>query len=106
MKAEAATQTSVSQAITKGACPVCAILKDFQWTLAAIVRPQAALRLCNFHTWSLARSRGGSLARSTPGESVSSVFLKMLNRSLAGKVSSDDSLLCHRVREEGSDSLA
>ena len=100
MKAEAARQTSVSQALTKGACPICGILKDFQWTPAAIVRPQAALRLCNFHTWSLARSRGGSLERSTPGESVSSVFLEMLNCSLAAKVNSDDCMLCHRVREE------
>lgn len=100
MKAEAATQTRVSQALTKGACPICGILKDFQWTLAAIVRPQAALRLCNFHTWALVRSRGGSLERSTPGESVSSVFLEMLSGSPAGKVGSDDCALCHRVREE------
>jgi hypothetical protein len=100
VKSEAATQTSVSQAITKGACPICGILKDFQWTLAAIARPQAALRLCNFHTWALARSRGGSLERSTPGESVSSVFLEMLSDSPAGKVSSYDCALCHRVREE------
>lgn len=54
MKAEAATQASVGHALTKGACPICGILKDFQWTLAAIVRPQATLRLCNFHTWALA----------------------------------------------------
>ncbi len=46
------------------------------------------------------RSRGGSLERSTPGESVSSVFLEMLSGSPAGKVSSDDCALCHRVREE------
>ena len=100
MKAEAATQTNVSQALTKGACPICGILKDFQWTLAAVVQPQAALRLCNFHTWALARSRGGSLEHSTPGESVSSVFLEMLSSSPAGKVSSDDCALCHCVREE------
>ncbi len=100
MKAEAATHASVNQALTKGACPICGILRDFQWTLAAIVRPQAALRLCNFHTWALARSRGGSLERSTPGESVSSVFLEMLEGPPAGKVSSDDCALCHRVREE------
>jgi hypothetical protein len=100
VKAEGATQASVSQALTKGTCPICGILKDFQWTLAAIVRPQAALRLCNFHTWSLARSRGGSLERSTPGESVSSVFLEMLKGSPAGKVNSHDCALCNRVREE------
>jgi hypothetical protein len=92
--------TSVSGALTKGACPICGILKDFQWTLAAIVRPQADLRLCNFHAWALARSRGGSLERSTPGESVTSVFLEMLKGTLGGKVNSDDCALCHRVREE------
>jgi hypothetical protein len=90
VKAEVATLSSVSQALTKGACP----------TLAAIMRPQAVLRLCNFHTWALARSRGGSLERSTPGENISSVFLEMLKRSPACKVSSDDCALCHRVREE------
>jgi hypothetical protein len=101
MKAEAATQaTSVSQALTKGACPICGMLKDFQWTLATVVKPNADLRLCNFHTWAIARSRGGSLGRSTPGESVTSVFLEMLKGSSEGKVSGVDCSLCHRVREE------
>lgn len=101
MKTEASIPaTSVGQALTKGACPICGILKDFQWTLAAIVRPQTDLRLCNFHTWALARSRGGSLERSTPGESVTSVFLDMLKGPLIGKVSSDECVLCHRVLEE------
>jgi hypothetical protein len=101
MKTEASIPaTSVSQALTKAACPICGSLKDFQWTLAAIVRPQADLRLCNFHTWALARSRGGLLERSTPGETVSGVFLEMLKGSLGGKVTSDDCVLCHRVRDE------
>ena len=87
MKREAAAQaTSVSQVLVKGACPICGILKDSQWTLATVVRPNASLRLCNFHTGALARSRGGSLERSTPGESVTSVFLDMLKDSPAGKV--------------------
>ena len=101
MKAEASTHaTTVSQALTKGTCPICEILKDFQWTLAETARPQADLRLCNFHTWALARSRGGSLERSTPGESVTTVFLEMLKGPLAGKVGSDECVLCHRVLEE------
>ena len=101
MRTETSTPvTTVSQALTKGACPICAILKDFQWTLAEASRPQAGLRLCNFHTWALARSRGGSLERSTPGESVTTVFLEMLKGPLAGKVSSDECALCHRVLEE------
>jgi len=50
MKAEAsAPGANVSQALTKGACPICAILKDFQWTLAETARPQSDLRVCNFH---------------------------------------------------------
>jgi hypothetical protein len=91
--------TGVSQALTKGACPICGILKDFQWTLADSVRPQADLRLCNFHGWALARSRG-SVARSTPGESVTGLFLEMLKGPLAGKASSDECVLCRRVLEE------
>jgi hypothetical protein len=101
MKAEASAQaTSISQALIKGACPICGILKDFQWTLATVVKPNASLRLCNFHTWALARSRGGSLERSTPGESVTSIFLEMLKGSPAGRVNSADCSLCHRVCEE------
>jgi hypothetical protein len=101
MKAEASanTATSVSQALTKGACPICGILKDFQWTLADSVPPQADLRLCNFHGWALARSRG-SLARSTPGESVTRLFLEMLKGPLPGKTGNDECVLCQRVSEE------
>jgi hypothetical protein len=99
MKAEAATQASVSQAPTKGSCPMCGTLRDFQWKPAAVVQPQAALHLCNFQTWALARSRG-SLELSTPGESLSSVFLERLKRSPAAGASSEDCALCHRVREE------
>lgn len=100
MKAEASIPgTGVSQALTKGTCPICAILKEFQWTLAETARPQAHLRLCNYHGWTLARSRG-KLSRSTPGESVTNVFLEMLKAPLAGKVTSEECTLCHRVLEE------
>lgn len=100
MKTEAAVAaTSLSQALTKGTCPICGILKDFQWTLAESTKPQAGLRLCNFHVWALARSRD-SLARSTPGEAVTNVFLEMLQGPLLGKVSSDECALCRRVLEE------
>jgi hypothetical protein len=90
---------TVSQALAKGTCPICEILKDFQWTLAEAARPEPNLRLCNFHVWSLARSRG-KLSRSTPGETVSNVFLALLKGPLAGKARSEDCALCHRVLEE------
>ncbi len=100
MKAEASTAgANVSQALTKGTCPICAILKDFQWTLVETTRPQSDLRVCNFHGWALARSRA-KLSRSTPGESVTTVFLEMLKPPLVGKVNSEECTLCHRVVEE------
>ncbi|MGA8151426.1 MAG: hypothetical protein WB952_10795 [Terriglobales bacterium] len=100
MKAEASTVgANVSQALTKGTCPICTILKDFQWILAETARPQSDLRICNFHGWALARSRA-KLSRSTPGESVTTIFLEMLKPPLLGKVKSDECTLCHRVMEE------
>jgi hypothetical protein len=100
MKAEAIpVGTSINRALVKGTCPVCGILKEFQWTLVETTRPQPDLRLCNFHGWAMARSRGKP-SRSTPGETVANVFLEMLKKPLAGKVGSDECSLCHRVLEE------
>jgi hypothetical protein len=100
MKAEAiSTGIGINQALTKGSCPVCGMLKDFQWTLTETTHPQADLRLCNFHGWALARSRG-KLSRSTPGEAVTNVFLAMLKEPLTGKVGSEQCSLCRRVLEE------
>jgi hypothetical protein len=92
-------EVDVAQALTKGACPVCGSLKDLQWRLAEAVPAQAGLRLCNFHVWALARSRD-KLSRSTPGESVTNIFLEMLKDPLAGKVNSNECQLCLRVLEE------
>jgi hypothetical protein len=100
MKAEALLPgANVSQALIKGAaCPICGILKAFQWTLVETTRPQLDLRVCNFHGWALGRSRA-KLSRSTPGESVTNVFLEMLKPPLAGKVNTDECTLCHRDLE-------
>jgi hypothetical protein len=100
MKAEALTPgANVSQALTKGVCPICGILKDFQWILVETTRAQSDLRVCNFHGWALARSRA-KISRSTPGESVTNVFLEMLKPPLVGKVDSSECTLCHRALEE------
>jgi len=100
MNAQSSTSAaSVTQALAKGTCPICEILKDFQWTLAESTKPQPNLRLCNYHVWALARSRD-KLSRSTPGETVSNVFLEMLKGPLLGKADSGDCALCHRVLEE------
>lgn len=100
MKAEASTAgPNVSQLLTKGTCPICGRLRDFQRTLTETAELQLGLRLCNFHGWALARSRG-KLSRSTPGERVTTVFLEMLKQPPVGKVGVEDCSLCHRILEE------
>jgi hypothetical protein len=89
MKADATSvEAGINQVLVKGTCPVCGSLKDFQWTLVETTRPQPDLRLCNFHGWAMARARG-KLSPSTPGETVTNVFLEMRKKPLAGKVSSE-----------------
>lgn len=101
MKAESSVAAaSVSQTLAKGVCPICAILKDYQWGLATKSRTAPHLRVCNFHCWSLARSRGSGLSRSTPGETVTTVFLHMLKDPLFEKTPSEDCELCRQVLEE------
>lgn len=105
MKAESSTSPpTISQALAKGTCPICEILKDFQWTLTETTRPDPNLRVCNFHVWALARSRG-KLSRSTPGETVSAVLLSLLKGPLTGKVNSEECSLCHRVLAEEKERL-
>lgn len=99
MKTETSAGATMNQALMKGTCPVCGILKDFQWILTETTHPQTELRLCNFHGWAFARSRGKP-SRSTPGESVTNVFLELLKKPLTGKVSSQQCTLCRCVLEE------
>lgn len=101
MKTESSVAaTTVSQALAKGACPICAILKDYQWVLATKSAAAPRVRVCNFHCWALARSRGSGLSRSTPGETVTRIFLQMLKDSLFEKAPSEDCDLCRQVMEE------
>ena len=101
MKGDASmSATSVSQALAKGACPICVILKECQWTLVTAAQPSPDLRLCNVHCWSLARSRGSGLSRSTPGDIVANVFLEMLRGPLFGKIPTDDCDFCRQILDE------
>jgi hypothetical protein len=65
MKAAAlAHEINVGQALVRGACPICCVLKEFQSALAEKVQVHADLHLCNFHTWLLARSAQDQLVTS------------------------------------------
>ncbi len=101
MKTESSVAaTSVSQALAKGTCPICVILKDYQWVLATKSPTASHLRVCNFHCWALARSRGSGLSRSTPGETVTKIFLQMLKDPLFEKAPIEECDLCRQVLEE------
>ena len=93
MKADAlAHEISVGQALVRGACPICGVLKEFQSALAEKVQVQVDLHLCNFHTW--------LLARSAPAKGAAAVYLKLLEDSPAVKVGAADCDFCQRILEQ------
>ena len=68
----------ISQVLAKGACPICAFLKNDQ---AALVRgglpPGQVTGLCNFHAW--------ALAAVVDRNNVAQIYLNVLARAGAGK---------------------
>ena len=106
MKAEALTPgPNVSQALTKGACPICGILKDFQWTLVETTRPQSDLRVCNFHGWALARSRAKTFALDAWGK-CHDCLLGNVEAASRGESEQRGMYLVSSCRGRGSHSLA
>jgi hypothetical protein len=93
MKAAAlAHEISVGQALVRGACPICGVLKEFQSALAEKVQVHADLHLCNFHTW--------LLARSAPAKGAAAVYLNLLEDSPAVKPKTSDCDFCQRILEQ------
>jgi hypothetical protein len=93
MKSEVvAYELSLSQALTRGACPICGVLKEFQSALADKVQMAGEVKLCNFHTW--------LLARGAPAENVVAFYWKMLDRSSIGKVGPSECDFCRRTLDE------
>ena len=90
MKADAfAHEISVGQALVRGACPVCGVLKEFQSALAEKVHVCDDLSLCNFHTW--------LLARAAPAKGAAAFYLKLLEGSSVVKVGAPDCDFCQRI---------
>lgn len=85
-------EINVGQAFVRGACPICGVLKEFQSTLAEKIHVRDDLRLCNFHTW--------LLARAAPAKGAAAVYLKLLEGSPAVKVGVLDCDFCQRVLEQ------
>jgi hypothetical protein len=89
----ARTQTSdLLQALAKGACPICVLLKRFQTTLIEN-DPNADLqRLCNFHAW--------SFAKSAPGPTGAAVFRRALHAVQNRTKPNSDCDICDQIRAE------
>jgi hypothetical protein len=93
MRADAAMQElSVGQALVRGACPICGVLKEFQSALAEKIQVHADLRLCNFHTW--------LLARSAPAKGAAAVYLKQLEDPSVAKNGTSDCDFCQQILEQ------
>jgi hypothetical protein len=89
----------ITEALQPGACPLCAVLRDFQASCIRESDGRTIEALCNFHMW--------ALAGAAKAESAAKLFLGLL-----GKVDLDDSIqpvktcgICQRIREEESKRL-
>lgn len=83
---------SISQALSKGTCPVCALLKNEQSVLLKGGMSPAAVRaLCNFHAW--------ALASAVNVENAARIFLNVLRRNRENRTYLSCSV-CDRLLEE------
>jgi hypothetical protein len=51
-----APDTSMVQALARGICPICTLMRSFQNAMVENAHRYPATRLCNFHAWSLAHA--------------------------------------------------
>jgi hypothetical protein len=84
----------ISTIVVKGSCPVCAAVKHFQDSLLVNLQADKGARLCNVHTW--------SLAKSAPAEVAASLFLYALkSKEWSANVPSPSSCIaCKKIHEE------
>jgi hypothetical protein len=88
--------TQITEALRPGACPLCAVLRDFQASCIRESDGRAIEALCNFHMW--------ALAGAAKAESAARLFLGFLEQ-----ITIDDSArpakpcgICQRMRAEES----
>jgi hypothetical protein len=55
---------NLNQAMTKGACPLCSVLREFQSIAVERINPSSCGPLCNFHCWSVANAAPAMVALS------------------------------------------
>jgi len=96
MKSEAvAPRLSITQALAKGSCPVCCVLKQFLDDLVEAFGPDQATTTCKTHTW--------ALAKAAPADAVIASFLKTIEARVADGPSSCG--ICARKSHEEKERL-
>ncbi len=97
-----APDTSIVQALARGICPICTLMRSFQNAMVDAANRYPATKLCNFHAW--------SLAHASPAREGVSVLRAMLEQSLSR--SDSDSIEIHpcdwcvTIREHEDEKLA
>jgi hypothetical protein len=82
----------IAQALTKGMCPVCAVLLHFQNSMAERMLPNGTDHLCNHHAW--------LAAKMAPAENAAATFRRMLQSQAAEAKAEDECDMCRQVRHE------
>lgn len=59
---ESALLPNMSQAIMRGVCPLCSVLREFQTMAVERIDANASGPFCNFHCWSIANSAPAMVA--------------------------------------------
>jgi hypothetical protein len=62
--------STVLNALAKGVCPICSLVRAFQNELIEHLHPDDVANVCNYHAW--------AIAASAPAHSVAEIFLAML----------------------------
>jgi len=97
-----APDTSIVQALARGVCPICTLMRSLQNAMVENPRRYSATTLCNFHAW--------SLAHASPARGAVPVLRAMLEQS-SSRSDSDSIELhpCHwclTIREHEDEKLA
>jgi hypothetical protein len=78
---------SISQVLAKGACPICAYLRNDQAALLrGDMKPDEVSDLCNFHAW--------ALAAAVDKDYVARIFLNVLARRTVMRQTKPDAARC------------
>lgn len=64
------SENTVLQALAKGACPICALVRAYQNETIERLNSSGVKSVCNYHAW--------AVAASAPAAEVASMFLRML----------------------------